>query len=153
MTTGADLDPATITPDHDVPPTTVDITHATVVMGAAATETFFGGHIDPAYARDVQGRRDVYLATGHILGYLDRHALGWAGPRSFLSRRGIRMRSSICAGDTITIRSTITDLRPGITGAVAPRVTEVDLETTIVNQLDELCVTAAITLQIPEETR
>lgn len=130
----------------------LDITHATVVMGATTTGAFFGGHIDPAYARDVQGRRDVYLATGQVLGYIDRHALGWAGPTAFLAKRSITMRSSICAGDTVTITGRITDVRPGREGAVAPAVTEIDVEVAMRTQHDEPGVDARVTLQIPEPT-
>ena len=53
-------------------PLTETVTYAMVVMSASATWTFFGGHTDTAYAQ-LQGRRDIYLATGPINGLVDRY--------------------------------------------------------------------------------
>jgi hypothetical protein len=67
------------------------------VASAAAPWTFFGGHTDADYARSVQGRDHVYLATGPILGLLDRYVTSGAGPEAFLANRSVRMVDSLAA--------------------------------------------------------
>jgi acyl dehydratase len=130
-----------------LPPFVDRITLERVVASAAATAVYFGGHIDPDYARTVQGRRHVYLATGPILGLLDRHVTSWAGPEAFLVKRSMRMAESICAGDEIRFEGTVArkacEEREGRTRWV------VELELGIFGFDGRRCVTAKATWELP----
>jgi hypothetical protein len=134
-------------------PLTETVTYAMVVMSASATWTFFGGHTDTAYAQ-LQGRRDIYLATGPINGLVDRYLADRIGPEAFLRKRKVTMRESICAGDTITIEAAVTRrwLEEPVVG---PRTTgerpHVEVGLRITNQLGAVCVSATAVLQLPAE--
>jgi hypothetical protein len=119
-----------------------------IVASAAATAVYFGGHIDVDYARSVQGRRHVYLATGPILGLLDRYVTTWAGPEAFLLKRSMRMAESICAGDEIRFE-----------GVLARKTSEeregrllwlVDLELVVTGFEGKRCVTAGARWALPK---
>ena len=132
---------------ESLPPSVDRITLERVVASAAATAVYFGGHIDADYARTVQGRRHVYLATGPILGLLDRYVTSWAGPAAFLVKRSMRMAESICAGDEIRFEGTVvrkaSEERAGRTAWV------VELELAIVNAEGKRCVTATAKWALP----
>lgn len=138
-----------ITSGRDVAPEVLELDRVSVVMGAAATNTFFEGHLDPAYAQR-QGRRDIYLATGTIAGLVDRYVLAWLGSEAFLRSRSVRMRSSLCAGDIATVTGAVVSVDPGGSGRgrVLPTpVAVVTIDVTISNQA-ELCVTARVVVEV-----
>jgi acyl dehydratase len=122
------------------------ISYRRVVMNAGATWDYFPGHHDPEYAR-AQGQPTIYVNTMHFLGFIDRLATDWAGPRTFIARRKMSMQRSIYAGDTMVGE-----------GRVTHRYTEevdgctrylVDLEVTVSNQHGEVCSPASVTLELP----
>ena len=85
---------------------TMNVPFERVILDAAATQDYFPGHHNPAYARH-QGQKEIYLNTMAIEGFLDRVATDWAGPHTFIRKRQMQMRSSIYAGDTIRGEGTV----------------------------------------------
>lgn len=79
---------------------TMDVPFERVILDAAATQDYFPGHHNPAYARH-QGQKEIYLNTMAIEGFIDRVVTDWAGPHTFIRKRQMQMRSSIYAGDTL----------------------------------------------------
>ncbi len=89
-----------------VTPVTVDVPFERVILDAAATQDYFPGHHNPAYARH-QGQKEIYLNTMAIEGFIDRVVTDWAGPHVFIRKRQMQMRSSIYAGDTLQGEGTV----------------------------------------------
>ena len=118
-----------------------------VVATAASTWTFFGGHIDADYARSVQGRSHVYLATGPILGLLDRYVTSWAGPHAFLAKRSMRMVESLCAGDELRFAGRVSKKWTDDSRGYERRLVEIALE--IRNGADKPCVLATAVYELP----
>ena len=118
-----------------------------VVATAASTWTFFGGHIDADYARSVQGRAHVYMATGPILGLLDRYVTSWAGPQAFLARRSMRMVESLCAGDELRFEGRVSKKWMDGSRGYERSLVEIDLE--IRNGADKPCVLATAVFELP----
>ncbi len=85
---------------------TMDVPFERVILDAAATQDYFPGHHNPAYARH-QGQKEIYLNTMAIEGFIDRVATDWAGPHTFIRKRQMQMRSSIYAGDTLRGEGTV----------------------------------------------
>lgn len=123
-----------------------EITYRRVIMNPATTWDYFPGHHDPEYARS-QGQPTIYINTMHFLGFVDRLATDWAGPRSFVARRKVSMQRSIYAGDTMVGEGRVAGKR---TETAPDRVRHlVDLELTVRNQHGELCCPAQVTLELP----
>ena len=118
-----------------------------VVATAASTWTFFGGHIDADYARSAQGRSHVYMATGPILGLLDRYVTSWAGPRAFLAKRSMRMADSLYAGDELRFEGVVTNKWMDDSRGHSRPLIEVDLK--IRNGADKACVLATAIYELP----
>jgi len=123
-----------------------EISYRRVVMNPGATWDYFPGHYDPHYAES-QGQPTIFVNTMHLAGFVDRIATDWAGPYSRVVRRKLSITGSIYAGDAMVGRGRVVDKRCDDAGA-APRYL-VDLEIAIVNQRDELCCPAQVTLQLP----
>lgn len=79
------------------------ISYQRVVENTGATWDYFPGHFDPDYAQ-AQGNPTIYVNTMHLAGFADRVATEWAGPRSRVVRRSMRLTGSVYAGDTMTGR-------------------------------------------------
>jgi acyl dehydratase len=123
-----------------------EITYRRVIMNPATTWDYFPGHHDPEYARS-QGQPTIYVNTMHFLGFVDRLATDWGGPRSFIAKRKIAMQRSIFAGDTMVGEGRVVDKR---TDSAGDRVRYlVDLELTVKNQDSDLCCPASVTLELP----
>jgi hypothetical protein len=140
-----------LAPDVVLEPLTVEVTRAMVVMSAAATWTFFAGHTDTAYAQ-VQGRRDIYLATGAVNGLVDRYVGLRLGPAAFVRLRKVAMRESICGGDSVTFAGRVDDVTDAPVGRVhrgPVRVVEVSLGAT--NDTGAVCVTATVVVELPAD--
>jgi hypothetical protein len=118
-----------------------------VVATSASTWTFFGGHIDADYARNVQGRNHVYLATGPVLGLVDSYVTGWLGPESFLAKRKLRMVDSLYAGNDIVftgiVRRKWIDHERGYPRSL------VEIDAAIENGSGKPCVVATATYELP----
>src|SRR3954453_2379152 len=93
-----------------IPPLVDEITYRRVAMNPGATGDYFPGHYDPEYARR-QGQPTIYANSLHVFATLDRAVTDWAGPRSFLMRRNVRLHSSMYAGDTVTVSGVVTGKR------------------------------------------
>jgi acyl dehydratase len=124
-----------------IPPLVDEITYRRVIMNPGATGDYFPGHYDPDYARR-QGQPTIYANSLHVFGLLDRAVSEWAGPRSFLARRNVRLVSSLYAGDTVTV-----------TGVVAAKRVEddarvVDLDLTMTNHRDDVICTSRSTVRL-----
>lgn len=130
----------------ELPDVTDEISYQRVVENSGATWDYFPGHFDPTYARD-QGNPTIYVNTMHLAGFADRIATDWAGPRSRVVRRSMRLIGSIYAGDTMVGRGRVTAKRCDTTAA-PPRYL-VDLQIEVCNQRGELCCPVQITLQLP----
>lgn len=127
-------------------PVLVDsITKRRVVQNPGATGDYFPGHWDPDYARR-QGQRAIYANSLHVFGLLDRAVTEWAGPRSFLMRRNVRLVSSLYAGDTVSVAGAVADVRDD-DGCV------VDVELTMTNQDGDVVCTARSTVRVQETGR
>ncbi|MEO8692994.1 MAG: hypothetical protein ABI658_05725 [Acidimicrobiales bacterium] len=121
-----------------------------VVATATSTWTFFGGHIDADYARSAQGRSHIYMATGPILGLLDRYVTSWAGPESFLAKRSMRMAESLCAGDELRFEGRVTKKWMDDARGYDRALIEVDLK--IRNDADKPCVLATSVYELPRRS-
>jgi acyl dehydratase len=118
-----------------------EITYRRVIMNPGATGDYFPGHYDPDYARR-QGQPTIYANSLHVFGMLDRALSDWAGPRSFLVRRDVRLESSMYAGDAVTVA-----------GVVAGKRHEgdeylVDLDLTMTNQDGAVICTSRSTVRL-----
>ena len=118
-----------------------------VVATAASTWTFFGGHIDADYARSVQGRSHIYMATGPILGLLDRYVTSWAGPRAFLAKRSMRMADSLYADDELRFEGLVSKKWTDDSRGHPRALIEIDLK--IRNGSDKACVVATAVYELP----
>jgi acyl dehydratase len=122
---------------EQLPPLVDEITYRRVVMGPGATRDYFPGHYDPDYARS-QGQPTIYANSLMLFGLLDRAAMDWAGPTSFLVRRTVRLHTSLYAGDTATVTGTVVGTRPeGL----------VDLQLELTNQHGVPVCSAAMTVR------
>lgn len=127
----------------EIPPLVDVITARRVIQNPGATGDYFPGHWDPDYARR-QGQPAIYANSLHIFGLLDRAVTDWAGPTSFLVRRNVRLMSSMCAGDTVTVSGTVAGERED--GRL------VDLDLTLTNQNGDVIVTAQSTVRLAPTT-
>lgn len=84
--------------------TTVDL-----VAYGAATWDWHRLHYDLEYARSVN--LPGVIVDGQMFGaLLARAALDWAGPRAFIARLSLKMRSMAFAGDTVIVEGEVTAL-------------------------------------------
>lgn len=124
------------------------ISYQRVVENAGATWDYFPGHFDPDYAR-AQGNPTIYVNTMHLAGFADRVATDWAGPRSRVVRRSMRLAGAVHAGDTMIGRGRVVAKRRDT--SVDPPRCLVDIEIQVVNQHGVLCCPVELTLQMPEK--
>jgi acyl dehydratase len=132
--------------DERLPRIEDEITFRRVIMNPATTWDYFPGHHDPEYARS-QGQPTIYINTMHFMGFIDRVATTWAGPRSFIARRKMAMRRPIFAGDTMVGEGRVTRKYSDDTSDPARHL--VELEVTVSNQRGELCAPATVILELP----
>lgn len=120
---------------------TMDVPFERVILDAAATQDYFPGHHNPAYARH-QGQKEIYLNTMAIEGFIDRVATDWAGPHTFIRKRQMQMRNSIYAGDTLQGEGTVEKCYE----ANGQHLVDVRIN---ISTASGLCVPAALTLELP----
>ena len=125
-----------------------EITYRRVIMNPATTWDYFPGHHDPEYAR-AQGQPTIYINTMHFLGFIDRVATDWAGPRSFIARRKAALVHSIFAGDTMVAEGRVTKKYEDESNGARRHL--VDLEITVLNQDGVVCCPATVTLALPAD--
>lgn len=139
-----------ITVPVDLPEVLDHISYQRVVENAGATWDYFPGHFDPEYAAG-QGNPTIYVNTMHLAGFADRVATDWAGPRSRVVRRSMRLTGSVYAGDTMVGRGRAVAKRRDT--SVDPPRCLVDVEIQVTNQHGALCCPVELTLQVPESPR
>lgn len=122
------------------------IDYQRVVMNPGATWDYFPGHYDPDYAQR-HGHPTIFVNTMHIAGFVDRIATDWAGPYSRVVRRKVTLVGSIYAGDSMVGRGRVVGKRIDESGEYPRHL--VDLEVQVLNQRDELCCPAEVTLLLP----
>jgi acyl dehydratase len=104
-------------PEHGHTFTEVDL-----VSYGAATWDWHRLHYDMAYARDKKLRG--VLIDGQAFGAIfAREAMQWAGPKAFIQRMGLKMRSMAFAGDHLVAKGAVTTVEPQEGGMVV-RITQ-----------------------------
>jgi acyl dehydratase len=134
-----------VTIPTDLPEVRDEISYQRVVMNSGSTWDYFPGHFDPTYAEN-QGHPTIFVNTMHLAGFADRLATDWAGPRSRVVRRKMRLAGSIYAGDTMVGRGRVVAKHSDTTDGSPRRL--LDLEIEIVNQRGELCCPVELTLEL-----
>ena len=124
-----------------IPSVVDEITARRVVQNPGATGDYFPGHWDPEYAKR-QGQPAIYANSLHIFGLLDRAVGEWAGPRSFLVRRDVRLMSSMYAGDTVTVAGVVAGKR------VEDDAQLVDVDLTITNHNGDVICTCRSSVRV-----
>ena len=90
----------------DIPPLTKEISAAQMMMYGAATWDFMRIHYDAGYARS-RGL-EAPIVDGQMLGaFLAQMVVDWAGRPGALRKLGVRYRSFVFAGDTVTCKGTV----------------------------------------------
>ncbi|OBJ17960.1 MaoC family dehydratase [Mycobacterium colombiense] len=146
---GDGLDWSRLAVPVELPEVIDHISYQRVVENAGATWDYFPGHFDPDYAR-AQGNPTIYVNTMHLAGFADRVATDWAGPRTRVVRRFMRLAGSVYAGDTMIGRGRAVAKRRDT--SVDPPRCLVDVEIQVTNQHGALCCPVELTLQVPESS-
>lgn len=134
------IDWESVTLPLELPEVRDEISYQRVVMNSGSTWDYTPVHFDPYYA-EKHGHPGIVINTMHIAGFADRIATDWAGPRSRVVRRKMRLTGSIYAGDTMVGRaSVVAKPAPGL----------VDLQIEVINQRGELCCPVELTLRLIE---
>lgn len=128
--------------DDIVPEILLPVPYKKVILNVAATGDFFPGHCDPEYARE-QGERTIYINTIFFQGFVDRVITDWSGPETFIARRKIFMKRSICAEDIMFGRGRVVRVYRDERGRHL-----VDLEIAVGNQ-EGICCPAEATIVLP----
>jgi acyl dehydratase len=90
-----------------LPPLVKEVTLTRMVMYGAATWDFMRIHYDTAFAQ-AQGFEQVF-ADGQMLGaFLAQLVVDWAGEPGALRRLGVRYRTFVFPGDTVTCSGHVT---------------------------------------------
>lgn len=144
--TGAGVDWSRLSVPAELPEVVDHISYQRVVENAGATWDYFPGHFDPDYAR-AQGNPTIYVNTMHLAGFADRVVTEWAGPRSRVVRRAMRLAGPIYAGDTMIGRGRAVAKRRDT--SVDPPRCLVDIEIEVTNQHGALCCPVELTVQLP----
>ena len=84
-------------------------TEVDLVSYGAATWDWHRLHYDLAYAKEKQLRG--VLIDGQVFGAIfAREAMMWAGPKAFITRMGLKMKSMAFAGDHLVVHGCVTDM-------------------------------------------
>jgi acyl dehydratase len=88
-----------------------------LVAYGAATWDWHRLHYDADYAREKKLKGPI--VDGQAFGaVLARAAMDWAGPRAFVARLSLKMKSMAFAGDTLRAEGEVTAVRAEANGAV-----------------------------------
>ncbi len=95
---------------ENLPPLERRFTAVDLVAYGAATWDWHRLHYDVEYARSVN--LPGVVVDGQAFGaLLARAALDWAGPRAFITRLSLRMKSMAFAGDTLRAEGSVTTVK------------------------------------------
>ncbi len=101
----SEVSPGTILPVLEKQFTSVDL-----VAYGAATWDWHRLHYDIEYARS--RKLPGVIVDGQAFGaLLARAALDWAGPRAFIAKMSLRMKSMAFAGDTLRAEGTVSEVK------------------------------------------
>ena len=105
------LDPSTVIPGQTLPTHGRTFTEVDLVSYGAATWDWHRLHYDLAYARKKQLRGT--LIDGQAFGAVfAREAMQWAGPKAFITRMGLKMKSMAFAGDHLVVQGCVSAVTP-----------------------------------------
>ena len=100
-------------PGDQLPPLEKTFTPVDLFAYGAATWDWHRMHYDAELARSKGFRAPVI--DGQMYGALfARVAMGWAGPRAFITRLSLRMKSMAYAGDTLRAVGTVTSVEGNV---------------------------------------
>jgi len=99
-----------ISPGESLPVLEKKFTAVDLVAYGAATWDWHRLHYDVDYARSRQ--LPGVIVDGQAFGaLLARAALDWAGPRAFITKMSLRMKSMAFAGDTLRAEGSVSEVR------------------------------------------
>lgn len=100
-------------PGDTLPPLEKTFTPVDLFAYGAATWDWHRMHYDAEFARSKGLAAPVI--DGQMYGALfARVAMGWAGPRAFITRLSLRMKSMAYAGDTLRAVGTVTSVEDNV---------------------------------------
>jgi acyl dehydratase len=130
---------------ESIGPVTDRITYRRAIMNSPVTWDYFPGHYDPEYAM-AQGMPSIYLNSMHLMGFVDRVALGWAKEGSFLARRSFRAMAPVFPGDMITASGQVVSREP--VEPPEPSGERVELSLSVNKQADTPCCSATVVVVV-----
>lgn len=92
----------------EVPALKLRVTTTAVIAGALASRDYSPLHHDYHYVTAEAGHPDIFLNTPHQAALFERLLSDWAGPRGRLGRMKFAMKSSVYAGNDISISGRVT---------------------------------------------
>ncbi len=98
-----------------LPELVVDVTVRNVVSTALATRDFQDVHHDVAAAQE-RGSKTIFTNILTSNGYCLRLVTDWTGPEAVVKKASIRLGVPNYAGDTLTLRGTVSAVQPGEQG-------------------------------------
>jgi acyl dehydratase len=102
----ADLNPQRLTLGQTLPDSSQTYSEADLVAYGAATWDWHRLHYDLAYAKSKQ--LPGPLVDGQMFGAVfAREAMNWAGPKAFIQKMGLKMKSMAFAGDHMVAKGVI----------------------------------------------
>ena len=105
------LDPSSITAGQSLPTHGRTFTEVDLVSYGAATWDWHRLHYDLAYAKEKQLRG--VLIDGQVFGAIfAREVMHWAGPKAFITRIELKMKSMAFAGDHLVVQGSVVDVTP-----------------------------------------
>jgi acyl dehydratase len=115
-----------------------DLTRTQIVQYAGASGDYNPLHSDEPFAKNVAGYPGVFAHGMLTMGMTGRLLVDLAGPEGLLSY-GVRFKSQVWPGDTLTAKATVTDVSEGVVA--------VDVVTT--NQRGEEVLAGTASLRLP----
>jgi acyl dehydratase len=102
--------PSEVAVGESLPPLEKRFTAVDLVAYGAATWDWHRLHYDADYARS--RKLPGVIVDGQAFGaLLARAALDWAGPRAFIAKMSLRMKSMAFAGDTLRAEGSVSEVR------------------------------------------
>jgi acyl dehydratase len=102
--------PSNVAVGEGLPPLEKRFTAVDLVAYGAATWDWHRLHYDADYARS--RKLPGVIVDGQAFGaLLARAALDWAGPRAFIAKMSLRMKSMAFAGDTLRAEGSVSEVK------------------------------------------
>lgn len=126
-----------------LPVVAMEVTYKICILHVGAGWDYMPGHHNPDYAR-AQGQPTVFVNTLFHQSFVDRVVTDWAGPLTFINRRKIAMKGSICAGDHIEGHGVVKRVYRSDDGEG-----RIDFDIVVKNQTMDCCI-AECTATLPQ---